>query len=134
MAKTNPDFIAQVVLDSMYASDEEVARKHNISMRTVRNYRKLVEADSGVAAVFQLKKMKSDEAWAHQIPGALRAVLKWVEDSMPSMPPTPDTLHAAAGAAKLLSEIEMTRRIIDDRLSKRLPPLLPDSTDKKKDE
>lgn len=125
MAKPDPDFLTQVVLDAVFSSDQEVADKYRISPRTVRNYRKAVQEQPELAALFLHKKSLREQAWAHEIPQAVKAGLEWLGKSIPTLEPSPENVYAVTGAVKILAEIDLSSKLIQDRLDRivrQLPP------------
>ena len=133
MAKPNADFVAQVVLDAIYDHDDRVAKRYGISKRTITNYRALVRDDDVYAAVFAHKKKLREDDWVKDIPAAIAAGLEWLRNKLPSVEATPEGVHAVAGAVKLLAEVDLTNRVITDRMNRNQPLQLPATSDKEND-
>lgn len=134
MAKPDPDFLTQVVLDAVFSSDQEVADKYRISPRTVRNYRKAIQDQPELAALFLHKKALREQAWANEIPQAVRAGLEWLGKSIPSLSPSAENVYAVTGAVKILAEIDLSSKLIQDRLDRIVRQLPPPGSQRNEDE
>lgn len=118
----NPNFdqdkAAKIVLDAEMMGDEAASKKWSVSERSIQRYRKKLGSSPELARVVESKKALQDAAWAHQIPEAIEACIKYIREAAEACDRSdPNAVHAIAGAAKVLSEIKMTREVIDARLA-----------------
>ncbi|MBD1911276.1 hypothetical protein [Leptolyngbya sp. FACHB-8] len=120
MASPNfdPSRAAIILLDAATMGDRATVEKYDISSRTLQRYRSRFASDQELSALVALKKAEQDRAWANEIPGAIAACIKFIGNAAQNLKPDdPEAVHAIAGAMKILSEIVMTREVIEARLS-----------------
>lgn len=116
---THDERAAKALATAAVLGDGEAAKRHGCSTRSLRRWRKQCEDDPELAAAVRREKSVIEAEWAEQVPGALRKALAFMERAFVEMSPTdPDALHAVAGAFKLLTEAETTRRVLDVRLAR----------------
>lgn len=114
----NRDKAARIVLDAVVMGDRPACEKHGISLRTLQRYRTKLEDDAELSQVVAQKKEMQDEAWANEIPSAIAACINYLKDSAAAcVPGNPDAIHAVSGALKIMTEVELTRKLIDARLA-----------------
>lgn len=105
-------------MDAVTMGDRAACDKHDISLRTLQRYRSRLDDDPRLAQVVAEKKRLQDEAWADEIPSAIASCVQFLrEASQQCDRKDPDAVHAISGAMKLLSEVSLTRKVIDARLS-----------------
>ncbi len=114
---TSADRKAAIVLHAMVKGDESALDKFEVSGRTLRRYRQQIESDPKLAEAVQRLKDKLEEDWAQSLPGAIRACLSFLAEAPEQLVPSPEAVHAVAGAMKLLTEVADRRRILDARLA-----------------
>lgn len=118
VAKIDYDKVARVIADAAIFGDAEAASKNGVSIRSVRNYRSRLETDPQLAMLAQLKRQQQDQAWAHEIPSMISAGIHFLKRATQELnPKDPLCVHAVAGALKIVSEIELSKRMIDARLN-----------------
>lgn len=110
---------AKALATAAILGDVEAAKRHGCSTRSLRRWRARIEEDANLAAHVRSEKAAIEAEWSEQVPGALRKALAFMERAFSEMSPSdPDALHAVAGAFKLLTEAETTRRVLDVRLAR----------------
>lgn len=98
--------------------DHAAAQRENLTVRTLQNYRKLLQTDDALSQLFAEKKARLESEWAHEIAPTLRAALAFLKRAAQALDPSdPNAVHAVAGAFKLVNEGHQTMRIIDARLA-----------------
>lgn len=120
MASPNfdPNRAAMILLDAATMGDRATVEKYDISSRTLQRYRSRLANDQELTALVAHKKAEQDKQWASEIPGAIAACIKFIANASQNLKPDdPEAVHAIAGAMKILSEIAMTREVIEARLS-----------------
>ena len=117
-AAINDERKAMILVDALYQGDKEAANKHGISTRSIRNWKKDIENDAVFSAIFQKKLLERDQRWASDIPAALNACIAFIKEAANTARKTdPDAIEAVTKAAQTLSEIDITRGIINARLA-----------------
>ena len=107
-----------ILVEAVFFGDKTTAAKYGISTRTIRNYRKRLSEDAKFSALFQEKKEHAEQEWAHEMPAAIRASIDFLRKAANSAKTDdPDAIHAVAGALKILSEVAITKQVIDARLT-----------------
>jgi hypothetical protein len=110
--KVDPEKVAQVLLDAHALGDEAAARQHNVSVRTIANYRARMAADPIVAELFRSKKAALAQTWLDQTENArsrlLTRVLTLAEAST--------ELRDVAGALKIVTDANVAERVVTDGL------------------
>lgn len=118
MPRFNNELAAIILVESVFFGDKTTAAKYGISTRTIRNYRKRLNEDTQFSASFQEKKERMEREWAHEMPAAIRASIEFLRKAAnDAKTDDPDAIHAVAGALKILSEVALTKEIIDARLT-----------------
>ena len=98
--------------------DRAACKKHEISLRSLQRYRQKLDGDPRLSQAVAEKKAIQDKAWADEIPTAIAAGIRFLtRASQECKASNPEAVHAIAGAIKILSEVSMTRQIIDARLA-----------------
>jgi hypothetical protein len=110
--------VASILVEAAYHGDKETAGRWSITTRTIQRYRERLNEDSELSQTVALKKQQYEADWANEIPGAIRSAVRFLQRaSNEANPKDPDTIHAVAGALKILAEVGITKAILDVRLS-----------------
>jgi len=118
MAQLNYDRASTILVEAVFFGDVPTAKRWGIHHRTIENYRQRLDSDNQLVLLFQSKKESFESEWAKDIPMALRSAIRFLQDASQSVTVTPESIHAVAGAAKILAEIGLTKEIIDARLGR----------------
>lgn len=114
----NHERAAQALTDAILMGDEAAAKKYEVSVRSIQEWRSRLHTDPVLVESFAKKKRLQDDAWADEIPAMLKAGIKYLKDAAQQCDPRdPDSVHAIAGAIKIVSEVEQVRKVIDARLA-----------------
>lgn len=114
----NKELTAMILVESSYFGDKRTAKKFGISDRTIRNYRQRLNSDEELAKIFREKNDLSAQEWAHEMPAAIRAAIDFLRRaSQEAKTDDPECIHAVAGALKILSDVEITKQVIDARFA-----------------
>lgn len=98
--------------------DRAAAEKYEVSVRSLEAWRSRLSSDDVLVEFFRNKKRLQDEAWGDQIPTALSGGIDFLKrSSQEADPKDPEAIHAIAGYIKILSDVAMTRKVIDARLA-----------------
>jgi hypothetical protein len=112
------DRAASILVEAAYYGEKATAAKWGITDRTILNYRNRLEQDSKLSDIFALKKGEFESDWANEIPEAIRSAVRFLKRaSNEADPKDPESIHAVAGALKIMAEVGMTKAILDVRLS-----------------
>jgi len=119
MAPFNYERAGAALAEAAFYGDTQAAEHFGISIRSIQRYRKRLKEDDKLASVVVEKKRILEEAWADELPGAIGSAVEFLHRAGKEADPTdPDAIHSVAGALKILSQVAMTRKVIDARLSK----------------
>jgi hypothetical protein len=113
--------IAKIIVEATVAGDKATCQKYGISSRTLQRWRKGIEPedDTTLAASVGAKKAILEAQWAEEIPGALKSSIEFLRKAGEQADPkSPDAIHSVAGALKLLSEVAMSWKLLDARISR----------------
>lgn len=111
---------ARVLVDACFMTDAEAAERHDLSRRTVLNYRKRLASDAELAQLFtaKLQEARAHEGWADDLTSTIRTAMSAVRRCANEMDPTkPSTLQALTDALRVLTEAQLALRVIDARLA-----------------
>jgi hypothetical protein len=91
-----------------------------VSLRTLQRARAAVTTDAKLAELVASKKEASDAKWADELPGAIRQTIAWIQRAADpgAVLPDADTIHAMAGALKILTDVGTAHRVLEVRLRK----------------
>lgn len=94
--------------------------KLQISERSLQRWRaRLAKGDAKLAALVADKIRAVEADWAEALPGAICACIAFLHRAAKDADPTdPVAVHAIAGAMKLLAEVTISRRVIDEKLAR----------------
>src|SRR5512139_4250756 len=116
--KFKPELAASVLVEAAYTSDEKAAQKYGVSVQSVYNWRKRLEEDDEFRSIFSIKRERFEAEWATELPNAIRACIDFIKRAALEASPTkPDVIYSVAGALKIVSDIQMSKDIIDARLT-----------------
>lgn len=119
MPAFNYELASTVLVEAAYQGDKVTAKKYGITERTIRNYRKRLDEDKRLSAFFQDKKERMEQRWADELPGAIRAAINYLQGAAQDADRrNPDAIHAVAGALKILSDVALTKEVLDARLAR----------------
>ncbi|MEL6225282.1 MAG: hypothetical protein AAFR31_21855 [Cyanobacteria bacterium J06627_8] len=114
----NYERAACALVDAILMGDRAAAEKYEVTYRSIQEWRARLSTDPKLVQLFQEKKQIQDAAWGDEIPNAIASGIKFLtRAAQECKPDDPDAVHAIAGYIKILSEISMTRKVIDARLA-----------------
>lgn len=120
MPKFNKDFASTILAEAAYFGDKETAKKHNIHWRTVNNYRKRLDDDKELVALFTKKRELLEINWAEDLAPAIMAGIAFLKRAAQKADEKdPAAIHAIAGATKILTTISTTKEILNVRFAAR---------------
>lgn len=118
MTRFKYEFASIVLVEAAFFGDKPTAAKYGVSLRSIHNYRKRLNEDTKLAELFRIKKDQMEQEWAEEMPAAIRASIEFLRKAATEAKTTdPDVIHAIAGALKILSDVAMTKKVIDARLA-----------------
>ena len=119
MAQTfNTERAAMILVDAAYTNDERAAEMHDVSRQSVVNYRKRLETDPELVQCFARKKQLREAAWASSVGPTIEAITDYLlRAATKASTRDPDTIHALAGALKILADVKVTKEMLDVRLA-----------------
>jgi len=114
----NYDLAATVLVEAAYSGDNVAAQKYGKSVRTIQRWRRRMAEDRHLSSFVAQKKAQAEREWAKELAPAIRAAIEFVQRAAQHMEPAdPEALHAMAGALKILTEVAMTKEVLDARLA-----------------
>ncbi len=121
MAKPSVDIdrAAMILVEAAFFGDVRASEKWGIHKRTVENYRKRLEDDNRLVALFHLKREAFLTDWIETLPVAIRAGTQYlIESFQVANRGDPEVIHAVAGAMKVMAEIGITKEMLDAKLGR----------------
>jgi hypothetical protein len=123
---TDPEEIARTLVDAVLEGDEVAAKKHKLSTRSVWRYRARSRKDSRLAELVRAKLELKEKDWAQDLPGAIGAAIEFLRRASEDADhKDPQVIYSIAGALKILTDVTMSRRVLDARLAPKQPEQLP---------
>lgn len=114
----NYERAATVLAEAAFTNDPTASQRHGISLRTLERYRSRLRTDEKLAAFVAAKKVALEREWANELAPAIREAIHFLQRAAREADPgDPNAIHAVAGALKILSEVSMTREVINARLA-----------------
>lgn len=118
MPAFNYDLAAAILVEAAFNGDQAASEHWGISIRSIQRYRAKLGKDKKLASSVADKKKVFEGRWADNISPAITNGISYLTKAIQEIASTPEGIHAVAGAVKLLSEIEMTKRMLDARLAR----------------
>jgi hypothetical protein len=116
--KFNYERAATILAEAALIGDEKAADNHGTTVRSVQNWRAKLKSDPVLVEFFAAKTQAATTDWADDINDAIKAGVDFLRRAANQASPMhPDVIHAVAGAVKLLSEVQMTKRVLDARIA-----------------
>jgi hypothetical protein len=111
---------ATLLVEAVALGDKAACERAGVSTKTLQRARAAVQTDAELSRVVREKKSLSDAQWADELPGAIRATIAWLQGvAAPGIVlPDADTIHAMAGALKILTDVGTAHRVLEVRLRK----------------
>jgi hypothetical protein len=109
-----------VILEAVTAGDDATCQKNGINPQTLRRWRRELKTDKcpEVTETVRAKRQACDNEWAAKIPGCLNACVEFLSNAARDCITTdPESVKAIAGAMKLTSEVALSWKVIDARIS-----------------
>ena len=109
-----PDRAAAVLADAAYLGDAQAAKRWNVALRTVANYRARLKTDPEFARFFQEVRQSAEGDWTSELSRALKTGVRKLACMLDQTTALdPDTMQAVTAAIKALAEIAITREVLD---------------------
>ena len=119
-ANFNYNRAAMYLAEAAVYGDVKASERAGLSLRTLHNYRKRLEDDDTLSELFQHKREALEKEWAADLAPAIRNSIDFLTRAAQEADvKDPDAIHAVAGAFKLLSNIALTRELLDVRIMER---------------
>ncbi len=110
---------AQILAEAAVLGDKEAIARHGVALRTLQRYRRRLSEDEKLARLVAEKKAVLEREWASELAPAIREGIRFLQKAAREADASdPAAIHAVAGALKILSEIALTKEVLDARLAK----------------
>lgn len=105
---------ARALVDAALRGDAQACASHGIALRTLQNYRKLLETDDELARFYaELSRTVTTQNWANELNVTLTTAIRKQGDLIRGITTSSaDNISAVTGAIKALSEIAITRDVL----------------------
>ncbi|WP_295821719.1 hypothetical protein [uncultured Deinococcus sp.] len=105
---------ARALVDAALLGDAQACASHGIALRTLQNYRKLLETDDELARFYaELSRTVTTQNWANELNVTLTTAIRKQGDLIRGITTSSaDNISAVTGAIKALSEIAITRDVL----------------------
>lgn len=109
---------ARALVQAALEGDAKASATEGITIRSIRRYRQRLEGDELLSRLVREKLYLAEREWAHKLAPAIRSALDFIARAgQQANPRDPNAIHAMAGALKLVTEAEVTKKVIDARLA-----------------
>jgi hypothetical protein len=123
VARLNYERAATILVEAAYFGDKQAADRYGVSVRTVERYRARMDEDDELSAFVAIKKQKFEDEWADELPGAIRASIRFLgRAAQEASAKDPQAIHSVAGSLKILADVALTKQVLDARLTGRGEP------------
>jgi predicted regulator of amino acid metabolism with ACT domain len=113
----NHERAAMVLCDAVILGDRKAADKWDISLRTICNWRDRLENDEKLRNLMQEYREKQTEKWLEDMPIAMSAIVQFFLTAAQELSPgKADDVNAVVAVFEALADVELTRKIIAQRL------------------
>lgn len=105
---------ARALVDAALRGDAQACANHGIALRTLQNYRKLLETNEELARFYaELSRTVTTQNWANELNVTLTTAIRKQGDLIRGITTSSaDNISAVTGAIKALSEIAITRDVL----------------------
>ena len=105
---------ARALVDAALRGDAQACASHGIALRTLQNYRKLLDTDDELARFYaELSRTVTTQNWANELNVTLTTAIRKQGDLIRGITTSSaDNISAVTGAIKALSEIAITRDVL----------------------
>ena len=105
---------ARALVDAALQGDAHACQHHGIALRTLQNYRKLLDTDEELARFYaELSRTVTTQNWANELNLTLTVAIRKQGEMIRRIEgSSADTISAVTGAIKALSEIAITRDVL----------------------
>jgi len=109
---------AQIIVEADCGNDKVTAARHGISLRSLQRYRKESQENDALSRIVARKRELIEANWAEELPTAIRAGIDYIKTAcMEAKNTDPLMVRAIVGAVKILTEVAITKDVIDARLT-----------------
>ena len=117
-AKLSQTKVAKALADATLMGDVKAAKKNGISVASIERYRADLDPMSPLAVELQKELNERDELWAAKLPDALESGIDYLTSVFKGEQDLDaDAVKAVTGSIETLADINMTRKIIKERLN-----------------
>ncbi len=118
ITKVDHPRVALILVEALFFGERRTAKKWEITTRTIRNYRYLMESNAELSQLFLQRRLEFESNWAKNIPAAIISAIEFLtEAAKESDPKNPFAINAVADALKTLAEVGIMKEIMDARLA-----------------
>ncbi|MCX7601465.1 MAG: hypothetical protein N2Z75_05925 [Meiothermus sp.] len=111
------ELAATVLAEATLEDDRTVCERHGITPRTLRNYRYRLQSDPELSLLFRERLRTLEREWANELAPAIRQAVRFLQRAAQVADPRdPRAIEAVAEALRVLSEVSMTREVLQTRL------------------
>jgi len=117
---------ARLLVEADLFGDDVAAKRHNVSDKTVRRYRKLQQTCPELGQLVREKAAAGIEAlhgdpdgdWCKDLGPAIREQIAFLRKAAQAVDPSdPKAIYSVAGALKILADVALTSRVLDARIA-----------------
>jgi len=116
-AKFKPERAATILVEAAFTSDEQAAKRWDVSVRSLLNWRNRLDDDLEFAAIFHHKKDVFEANWSLDLLPAMYSAIDYLKRASTQDTYSPEYIHAVAGGLKILSDVRVTKEVIDARFA-----------------
>jgi transposase-like protein len=111
---------AKILVESSLTTDQDTARRHDVSRRSIIRWRKALDTDMALqrAVAMRWQEFREADTWADDATHSIRKAQAFIRDACEQMDPSdPEALDAVTRALSTLVDATQMARIIDARLA-----------------
>ncbi len=110
---------ALILAEASFSTDKAIAETFGCSVRTISNYRKLLETDKELQKEYRLALYNKTKEWTTLIPSTMKSAIEFVQRSLSELnPASSDSLDSVVNTMQILSEIEIMNEAVRQKFTK----------------
>jgi len=109
---------ALILAEAAFSNDKAVADTFKCHVRTISNYRKLLETDKDLQREYRLALYNKSKEWTKEIPKTMQLAIDFVKNKLQLSAENHTSLDSVINAMQVLNEIEIMNEAVRMKLTK----------------
>lgn len=114
MSKVDRTRVARVLVDAHLMGDQRAAERNGLSPRTIRNYRRRLDSDERLAAVFRARMIQAEREWSSVAVAFLRRGIEKMDELVAKATEVAD-LDKVRAAVQTVGELQVVVEALSEQ-------------------